>query len=80
MRAFTHHPLAIKVDNLYLVTGFFIRTNIFEWYVWFGVAPRMDANIFCLKDIGLSAQNVIIILSSIGIIIGDRGGERERLI
>ena len=37
--------------------------------MWFGVAPRMDADFFCLKDIGLSAQNLIIILSSIGIIM-----------
>ena len=43
--------------------------------MWFGVAPRMDTKRkrkkgMCLKEIGLRAQNLITILSSIVNMIG----------
>ena len=39
--------------------------------MWLGVAPRMDAKKdLCLKEIGLCAQNMITILSSIVNMIG----------
>ena len=51
------------------VTSFY-WTPIFEW-MKLGVAPRMDTKIiFCLKMIGLHAQNMISILGLIVNIIG----------
>ena len=50
--------------------------------VWFGVVPRMDFQKTCvLKEIGLHAHNMIIILDLIVIIIWEGGGELyDRLI
>jgi hypothetical protein len=38
--------------------------------MWLGVAPRMDTKKTCLKEIGLHAQNMIIILGAIVHLIG----------
>ena len=38
--------------------------------MWSGVAPKVETKEMCVKEIGLCAQNMIIILGSIFNIIG----------
>lgn len=48
----------------------FHRTAIFEWCEVMHVSTNGHQNDTCLKEIGLHAQNMIIILGSISNIIG----------
>ena len=58
-----------KVDNPYLVT-FLIMTPIFGWYVfWYGSKNGYQKDM-CMKEIGLSVQNMITLGQMVNIIGG----------
>ena len=53
-----------KIDNPYLIT-FISRTPIFEWYVvWCGSKNKHQIGRHVFQEIGLSAQNMIVIMTT----------------